>query len=1127
MSKNIKGLLRGKNLLGELEECRNEEEAIALLKRENLWGVVINYPELEELKESYKNSEIEADGILSLSQLDKVAGGEGKSARRQTRRKTNPQKSGNANDANEEKFPGYLEGEEWENSGLIELFEREETEGIFGQERNEEGQEEANRGVKEEVPVKNDDVVEPEQNVEEKQEEQVFVKEEVVEAEDTVVEEIKEEVTEDEASVENDNVVGHEQNVEGEQKDSEEVKVEHKDETLGEEMPKQEGADPIEKVEETDSENEKSVEVVKKSDADTSSGSGDGVEHKEEVKLEAPAEEVSKQEKQVPVVEIKPAEEFAKQVEKGREQASETADESEHFEMKDEEENDDKVDTTAPIQEEILNITNLDVINLPKIDFYQIYNQFSERCQNDFPFYVMQPYNMSKFEQRVYHIALDKIDTIVFSSKLTEDYTYDESTRLLKVKEESHRLMLVSNIEKSLTEIAFGCKNSSWQIIVELLQCKSNISCEKIKEIISVFLKLPKNLQCDIYEKLSYYNFHKILVGGSEEVFVYKDGQLTLPENFSAYDLFFSLGLLQKSRIDFKPIKNLYLQETIFDVGQLKFLDRSEKAAVYELISSASEYIPAERYVSFINSLKGIGQIRLMPNGYKGPFGFNPVSNEIIFVEGFSAIDILHIFIEINSNVVTKDEFNQAKSRELNRLISMKLEKDEKNIQDSLNKIFQLIPDISQYYMLRAFSSIDAIKLGEKNELESNVLTIKNDANSIDVFSFLATECKNIFDVDIPLAQINMKILLDCVESRFIVEKEYPIEEAAEIIVRCCFEAMGCNVSMTFNLLSSMNKIAILSTSELNWNANMCIYDSKGKALFLPTGCKSTQLINIFSQIESIPENGCYVANEGQFFSLEQESREFFIAQIVGKLNFEEGKYFIDNTTSKNLHDIKYETLNENCNTSFESIVKLIVEALDSVTEPSARKLIFNALLDYISQISIGETNGVDFEDHTLHLNYFYQGGTLHEMGHAVDFLFQITKDTNKLSCSAEKSLHSLFSNDSIKNSKEFTDKEYYYQFTPKGGKDLNDEPMCTVIDTINGLAAHLQKSEYSLLSLSSVIHDRRYFEREGAGIEEAFANAFWAYCDPDPTLRNLFECYLKEFYDDCVEIIQNLAKII
>ncbi len=75
MSKNIKGLLRGKNLLGKLEECRNEEEAVALLKCENLWGGVVDYPELEELKESYKNSEIEADRILSLSQLDKVAGG--------------------------------------------------------------------------------------------------------------------------------------------------------------------------------------------------------------------------------------------------------------------------------------------------------------------------------------------------------------------------------------------------------------------------------------------------------------------------------------------------------------------------------------------------------------------------------------------------------------------------------------------------------------------------------------------------------------------------------------------------------------------------------------------------------------------------------------------------------------------------------------------------------------------------------------------------------------------------------------------------------------------------------------------------------------------------------------------
>ncbi len=74
MLKNIKKELKVKGLLEELEDCRNEEEAINVLKREKLWGVV-NYPELEELKESYKNSEIEADGILSISKLDKVAGG--------------------------------------------------------------------------------------------------------------------------------------------------------------------------------------------------------------------------------------------------------------------------------------------------------------------------------------------------------------------------------------------------------------------------------------------------------------------------------------------------------------------------------------------------------------------------------------------------------------------------------------------------------------------------------------------------------------------------------------------------------------------------------------------------------------------------------------------------------------------------------------------------------------------------------------------------------------------------------------------------------------------------------------------------------------------------------------------
>ncbi len=62
-------------LLELLEDCRDEEEVINLLKRENLWGGVVDHPELEALKESYKNGEIETDGTLSLSQLDMVAGG--------------------------------------------------------------------------------------------------------------------------------------------------------------------------------------------------------------------------------------------------------------------------------------------------------------------------------------------------------------------------------------------------------------------------------------------------------------------------------------------------------------------------------------------------------------------------------------------------------------------------------------------------------------------------------------------------------------------------------------------------------------------------------------------------------------------------------------------------------------------------------------------------------------------------------------------------------------------------------------------------------------------------------------------------------------------------------------------
>ncbi len=96
-----------------------------------------------------------------------------------------------------EDYPGYLEGPD---PRSIELFKREETEGIFDQERNEE----VNKGVKEEAAVeKNDDVFVHEQNIEEEQEKQVLVKEEVVEAEDTIVEEMKKEITEDEDKKEN------------------------------------------------------------------------------------------------------------------------------------------------------------------------------------------------------------------------------------------------------------------------------------------------------------------------------------------------------------------------------------------------------------------------------------------------------------------------------------------------------------------------------------------------------------------------------------------------------------------------------------------------------------------------------------------------------------------------------------------------------------------------------------------------------------------------------------------------------------------------------------------------------------------------------------------------------------
>ncbi len=69
MSKSTEKLLRGKGLFAQLETCRNEDKAINVLKCENLWGVAVNFssPELEELKQSHKNSEIEAYEILILN----------------------------------------------------------------------------------------------------------------------------------------------------------------------------------------------------------------------------------------------------------------------------------------------------------------------------------------------------------------------------------------------------------------------------------------------------------------------------------------------------------------------------------------------------------------------------------------------------------------------------------------------------------------------------------------------------------------------------------------------------------------------------------------------------------------------------------------------------------------------------------------------------------------------------------------------------------------------------------------------------------------------------------------------------------------------------------------------------
>ncbi len=71
----LKYLLNSYGLLKELEECRDEYEAINFLKRKNLWGKIVDYSKLEALRESYQNDEKQINGVLNLKQLNTVIGG--------------------------------------------------------------------------------------------------------------------------------------------------------------------------------------------------------------------------------------------------------------------------------------------------------------------------------------------------------------------------------------------------------------------------------------------------------------------------------------------------------------------------------------------------------------------------------------------------------------------------------------------------------------------------------------------------------------------------------------------------------------------------------------------------------------------------------------------------------------------------------------------------------------------------------------------------------------------------------------------------------------------------------------------------------------------------------------------
>ncbi len=75
MDNNILNLLKDNNILEKLEDCVDEEEAIAFLKKNALWNKAVDHSNLEALKMAYQTQSESHENNLNFQQLDNVVGG--------------------------------------------------------------------------------------------------------------------------------------------------------------------------------------------------------------------------------------------------------------------------------------------------------------------------------------------------------------------------------------------------------------------------------------------------------------------------------------------------------------------------------------------------------------------------------------------------------------------------------------------------------------------------------------------------------------------------------------------------------------------------------------------------------------------------------------------------------------------------------------------------------------------------------------------------------------------------------------------------------------------------------------------------------------------------------------------